>query len=64
MPGEKQPSQAELNGINDTLEASLRSCRSVVENYKSLLEGGAAVGLADDDTQADPAPDASEEEQD
>ncbi len=62
MPGEKQPSQAELNGINDTLEASLRSCRSVVANYKSLLEGGGAVAFANDATPPDPALDISEQD--
>ena len=62
VPGEKQPSQAELSGINDVLEASLRSCRSVVANYKSLLESAGAHGPADDDVPAIPLTGLAEDE--
>jgi hypothetical protein len=64
VPGEKQPSQAELSGINDVLEASLRSCRSVVANYKSLLEGDAAIPFANDDMPTHPKAGGADAERD
>lgn len=37
MPGQKLPSEPDLNAINEELTAGLTTCRSVIANYKSLL---------------------------
>ena len=38
MSDEKESAQPELHEVSDRLAAGLETCRSVVANYKSLLQ--------------------------
>ena len=37
MPGQSRPHDADIEQVNNGLSEGLKSCRSVVANYKALL---------------------------
>lgn len=61
MPGDNLNSETKLDILSEQLTESLRSCRSVVANYRSLLSDqlGLAVpnedGVKEGDVPIDPA---------
>ena len=51
MPGMKDPHDADFKEASSQLAAGIKSCRSVVENYRAMLSGetdeGQTVGPED-----------------
>ena len=42
VPDEKNPDSAEADAVSTSLSEGLKSCRSVVDNYRSMIEAAAA----------------------
>jgi hypothetical protein len=43
MPNEQRPSDAELDELSARLNDGLKTCRSMVENYRAMLGGDQSV---------------------
>ena len=49
MPNEQRPSDAELDELSAKLNDGLKTCRSMVENYRAMLIGEQNVPANDRD---------------
>ena len=47
MPNEQRPSDAELDELSAKLNEGLKTCRSMVENYRAMLSGNESVPAND-----------------
>ena len=47
MPNEQRPSDAELDELSAKLNDGLKTCRSMVENYRAMLGGDQSVPAND-----------------
>ena len=47
MPNEQRPSDAELDELSAKLNEGLKTCRSMVENYRAMLGGDQSVPAND-----------------
>lgn len=56
MPGDKIPRDADVQKINSSLNEGLDSCRSVVANFRALLNRGANDNGEEGDAEEDAEP--------
>jgi hypothetical protein len=47
MPNEQRPGDAELDELSAKLNEGLKTCRSMVENYRAMLVGDQSVPAND-----------------
>ena len=55
MPDNQLPQEADFDRVNSSLNESLKTCRSMVADYRAFLANDDGGGTADEEKQSEPA---------